>query len=205
MSIGLRYWRVYCETESANVFAWSESAPTTCPNNAAHTITADKTAAVNGRQIEDLILDPTIEPVVPGASKVIANDRPAIEVETATTGYGAIQCVWPHPQNDAAILRLAFAIVLAEGGTGTTTRLIARIKASGEGEDSSGSWVDTQAVDVTVNHTNPGDVFCGSIDLDASDFDEGDAVALQVGRDGSHANDTLSTALDIIAVQGKAL
>lgn len=32
------YYRVYCTTESTNVFTWSEQVPTTCPNNNAHTI-----------------------------------------------------------------------------------------------------------------------------------------------------------------------
>lgn len=205
MTVGLRHWRVWCVTESASVFEWAEAAPTTCPNNAAHTITADKTAAVDVRLQEHLVVDAPIEPVVPGASKVIANDRPAIEIETDTTGYGAIQTVWPHEQNGAAKVRLEFSVVLKESGTGTTARLIARAKAHGDGEDSSGSWADTQAVDVTVSHTTIGEVFVGSIDLDASGFDKGDAVALQVGRDGSHANDTLSVALDIISVDGRAI
>lgn len=201
----LSRYRVWCETESTSVYEWATTAPTTCPNNGAHTITASKTAAVESRAPLNLILDAPIEPVVPGASKVIANDRPAIEVETDTTGYGAIQTVWPHEQNDAAKIALMFCVCLKESGTGTATRLIARAKAHGEGEDSSGSWADTQALDLTVTHTTIGEVFCGTIELDASTFELGDAVALQVGRDGSHANDTLSVALDILSVEGKAL
>lgn len=205
MSSQLVRYRVWCETESAYVYQWATAEPTDCPNNGAHTITTSKTAAVESRAPLLLILDAPIEPVVPGASKVIANDRPAIEIETNTTGYGAIQTVWPHEQNDESLIELHFCVVLESSGTGTTTRLIARAKAHGDGDDSSGSWADTQAVDVTVSHTTIGEVFCGTIQLDASSFELGDAVALQVGRDGSHANDTLSTALDIISVEGHAL
>jgi hypothetical protein len=32
------YYRVYCTTESTNVFKWSDTTPTTCPNNNSHTI-----------------------------------------------------------------------------------------------------------------------------------------------------------------------
>lgn len=205
MTTKLTRWRVRCTTESDYVYAWATSKPTSCPNNGAHTIVADATAAVETRTPLLLILDAPIEPVVPGASKVIANDRPAIEIASGVTGYGAIQTVWPHEQNDEALIELHFCVVLESSGTGTTTRLIARAKAHGDGDDSSGTWSDTQAVDVTVSHTTIGEVFCGTIQLDASGFDLGDAVALQVGRDGSHANDTLSTALDIISVEGHAL
>jgi hypothetical protein len=205
MAEPIKQWRVRCTTESAYVYIWADTQPTTCPNNAAHTIATDATAAVETRQSRNLILDAPIEPVVPGASKVIANDRPAIEIEANTTGYGAIQTIWPHEQNDAAKIVLQLSVVLKESGTGTIARLIARAKSDGAGDDSTGAWDDSQSLDVTVNHTIIGDVFRGSIELDASDFALGDAVALQIGREGAHANDTLSVALDIISVKGQAL
>lgn len=34
-------WRVYCSTEATNVFVVQDSMPTTCPNNAGHTIVAN--------------------------------------------------------------------------------------------------------------------------------------------------------------------
>ena len=40
-------FRVWCETEAAYVLTdWTDDKPTECPNNPAHTITADKTALV---------------------------------------------------------------------------------------------------------------------------------------------------------------
>lgn len=199
-------WKVPCLTEGVDIITWSDTEPTVCPNDSAHSIDSDGVEKTVGPRLPVSILtNPTMEPVIPGASKVIVNDRPGIEIEPDITGYGTIQAVWPHEQNDVATLELCLSSVLKESGTGTTARLIARVKAQGEGEDASGAWTDTQTVDITVSHTTIGEVFCGTITLDASGFHKGDAVALQLGRDGAHANDTLSVALDIISAQGDAL
>ena len=40
-------YRVYCNTEAKNVFTWAESAPTTCPNNTAHTINNNSISIVD--------------------------------------------------------------------------------------------------------------------------------------------------------------
>jgi hypothetical protein len=39
-------YRIWCNTESANVFGWAETEPTTCPNNTGHSIDTSKTAIV---------------------------------------------------------------------------------------------------------------------------------------------------------------
>lgn len=210
MTEPLRHWRVWCETESQNVFAWSQTAPTTCPNNAAHTITASKTAAVNRRNIEHLLVDPLIEPVVPGASRVVINDRPALEVQNGVTGWGSVQAVYPHTQNDEAKACCCIGFVLEEAGTGGYVRIAARLKADAEGDDSSGSWDDTEFVAVAVTHTTPGEVFIATVELDISGADEGDAIAFQVGRDGdndlgSGTNDNCDVAIAIISLEVKAI
>ena len=197
-------------TEAANVFAWSQSAPTTCPNNAAHTITADKTAAVDRRLVEHLVVDPLIEPVMPGASRVVINDRPALEVQDGITGWGSVQAVYPHVQNDEAKLCCSVAFVLEEAGTGGYVRIAARVKADSAGDDSSGSWDDTVFVAVAVTHTTPGEVFVALLDLDISGADEGDAIAFQVGRDGDNdlgagTNDNCDVAVAIIGLEVKAI
>lgn len=204
MSTLVNRYRVRCTTEAAYVHAWATTAPTVCPNNSGHTIDASATAVVQTRDALSLIVDPVMEPVVPGASAVVANDRPAIEVATDVTGYGAIQAVWPHQQNDAAHVDLVLSFVLKEAGTGTTVRMAARIKGDGAGDDSSGSWSDTAELDVTVSHTTVGEVFRASLTLDADAFDEDDAIALQVGRAGAHANDNCSVAIQLIGVKAEA-
>jgi len=201
----VRHYCVWCNTESAKVCEWATSAPTECPNDPGHSIDTSKTVIEETREQLLILVDPTIEPVVPGATKVVANDRPAIEIATDTTGHGAMQLAWPHEQNDHALIALVMRFIIKESGTGTVARMTARVKAEGDGDDSSETWADSDSVDVTVNHTNIGDVFSASIELDASGFEQGDAVALQVGREGEHANDTLSEALQIIGIEGKAL
>jgi hypothetical protein len=39
-------YRLYCNTETAYVYDWAESEPTTCPNNTAHSIDSTKTTIV---------------------------------------------------------------------------------------------------------------------------------------------------------------
>lgn len=43
----MRRWRIYCLTEATNVFAFSQSPITTCPNNVAHSVIADSISMVN--------------------------------------------------------------------------------------------------------------------------------------------------------------
>lgn len=42
----LNKYRIYCTTESTNVFVWSETTPTVCPNNNTHTIDDDSIVIV---------------------------------------------------------------------------------------------------------------------------------------------------------------
>jgi len=201
----LNNYRVWCITEATSVFAWGATEPTECPNNPAHSITADKTAIVEARDVLDLVVDPLLEAANAGASMVVANDRPALELTEDLDSWGAVMLTWPHVQNDAAELVVTMRFVLKGTGTGTVARVGARAKAQGTGEDSSGAWADTQYDDATVSHTTLGEVFEGSVRLDASGFHPGDAVALQVGRNGTHANDTCSEPVQVIGLQAEAI
>lgn len=210
MTIGLRHWRVWCVTESASVFKWAEDAPTDCPNNPAHTITADKTAAVNLRQALQFIIDPLLESVTSGISRVVANDRPAIECPAGITGFAAAYGVWPHDLNDAAVCRVTAAFILKESGTGTKVRIAAKVKADSEGDDTSGAFADSAFSVATVSHTTIGEQFVAAVDLDASTFAAGDAVALHVGRDGDNGmgagtDDDVDVAVELIALKVEAL
>jgi len=49
-------YRLWCETEEAYAYEWSESLPTTCPNNTAHTIDDDKTSVVEMRDVPEVTL-----------------------------------------------------------------------------------------------------------------------------------------------------
>lgn len=156
------------------------------------------------RAAQSVIVDPSMEAIEPGATIVVANGRPAIEVEADDVGWGAIQARWPYPAYEAAQLLVKIKFILKATGTGTVVRLAARAKAEGVGEDSSEAWADTDYSDVTVTHTTLGEVFEGSLSLDVPNFDSDDALALQVGRDGSHANDTVDVAVQIIGLKAEA-
>jgi hypothetical protein len=203
--MSLKYYRVPCTTDAKSEFVWAETEPTVCPVNAGHSIVAGGIVIVKKRLPLGVIVDPSMEAIEPGASIVVANGRPAIEISTGQEGWGAIQCLWPHKLNSAAILRVCLKVILKATGTGTVARITARAKAQGAGDDSSEAWVDTQSLDLTVNHITIGEVFEGCLDLDASGFDPTKAVALQVGRAGDHANDTLDQSLQIIGVRAEAI
>jgi len=202
--MSLNYYRVPCVTDAKYEHTWSEEAPTVCPVNPAHTIAAADIAVVDKRPVLEVISDPYLEAVEPGATTVVANGRPAIEVAANQTGWGAIMARWPQEINAAARLKVTVKAILKSLGTGTVLRLAVRAKASGAGDDSSSAWADAQYLDKTVSHAMLGEVFEGTLNLDASGFGLDDALALQVGRDGEHANDTLDQPAQIIGVKAEA-
>lgn len=154
-------------------------------------------------------VDPVIEAVDAGTSRVIANDRPALEIGTGITGFGAIQGVWPLAQEDYAELRVTMKFILKASGTGSNVRLAARAKFQGTGDDSAATWDDSDFAAVGVSYTTVGEVFEGEVLLDASDANLGDAVALQIGRDGNNTlgsgtNDDVNQAIQIISLKVEA-
>lgn len=156
-----------------------------------------------------LAREPEMEPVVPGASKVVANDRPAIEVQDNVTGYAAIQTVWLLPQAATAQIRVKVHFVLKALGNGNNVRIAARMKAQSEGEDSTVGFTTTVFVAKSVTFTTVGEVFVAELILDASSADLDDAVALQVGRDGNNElgagiNDDVDQAVQIIGLKVEA-
>jgi len=200
----LKYYRIRCATEGAYKYVWSQDTPTECPTNPAHSLDPNGLGVLECRCPRDVVTDPYVEAVLPGATSVVANDRPAIEVAAGATGWGAIQGRWPHESNSKASLKVSAKFILKESGTGTVVRIGARAKAQGVGDDSSEGWADAQYVDVTVSYDTIGEVFGAVLYLDASSFEEDDALALQVGRDGSHASDTSDVAIQIIGVKAEA-
>jgi hypothetical protein len=46
----LNKYRIYCVTDDTQEFSWSETAPTTCPTNTAHTIDADSIVIIETRE-----------------------------------------------------------------------------------------------------------------------------------------------------------
>jgi len=203
--MSLSYYRIWCVDDATYEYVWSETEPAVCPVNPAHVIDPAKTAIVDARSELCIICTPAISAIEPGSSLCVANDRPAVEIQAGEEGWGAVDSRWPHELNGKARLKVIIRFILKALGTGAVARIGARVKAEGEGEDSSEAWADVQYVDVAVTHVTLGEVFEATLDLDASGFHEDDAVALQVGRDGGHANDTLDQAVQIFGVKGVAI
>lgn len=161
------------------------------------------------REWRYLIKDPVMEPVEPGASTVVANDRPAIEIEDGITGFAAIAGVWPLDQMENAELRATLKFIMQAVGTGSYVRVAMKTKAQATGEDSSEAFPYLDFVAVPITYTTLGEVFEGEITLKVSDFELNAALAVQVGRDGANSmgagtNDDANQPIQIIAVKLEA-
>lgn len=169
-------------------------------------------AAHSGDKLRDwtlILSEREMEPVVPGASKVVANDRPAIEIQNGVTGYAALQAIWPLLQYTKAELRLRIYFILKATGTGSNVRIAARMKAQGSGEDSSAAFTVSDFTVAPVTFTTIGEVFVADVILDASSAEFGDAIAAQIGRDGANdlgsgTSDDVNQAIQIIGMQMEA-
>jgi hypothetical protein len=141
-----------------------------------------------------------------GVVAVVANGRPAIEVEADATGFGATPIRWVEEMHADSKLRVTAQFILKQTGTGSTVRVAAKLKAQATGEDSSLAFTPEGFVEVPVTHTTLGEVFEGQFELDGSGIELHDAVAFQVGRDGENlmgagTDDDVDVAIQIIAVE----
>jgi hypothetical protein len=159
-------------------------------------------AAVPKLEVEHLHLTLPKEVVGAGASKAIVNDRPAISFQPSQDAYGAISFVWPNDLDSRAEIRICAQFIMDTSGTGSTVMLEAKVKKEGAGEDSSAPFSITDMVDVTINYTNPGDVFLDELILDAATFAKGNSIVLQVGRKGTDSSDDASVVTHLIAIEG---
>jgi hypothetical protein len=145
-----------------------------------------------------------LKAVQAGASEVIANDRPAIEVQPGATAFGAASFPWKK-KGGYTTARVSGHFILKASGTGANVRIGAKVKAQGVGEDSSQAFAPEGFVVVPVTFTTVGEVFAGEVDLDASGIEFEDSVALHIGRDGNNemgagADDDVDVAIQIIDV-----
>lgn len=199
---------INADSVTAQFVVVTDAEPTAADRNAIDTAVASHDG-IFFRSWDTIVHEQEMEPVVPGASKVIANDRPAIEVQNGVTGYGAIQALWALVQDVNAQIRVRAKFVLKDSGTGSNVRIAARVKSHGAGEDSTSAFTVASFVVVPVSFTTIGEVFDGEVILDASSIELDDAVALQVGRDGNNelgagSNDDVDQAVQLIALKVEA-
>jgi hypothetical protein len=140
-----------------------------------------------------------------GVVEVIANGRPAVEVEDGATGFGSATIHWIEETDANSMLRVTIQFILKAIGTGSNVRVATKFKFQATGEDSSEAYSPDGFVVVPVTHTTLGEVFEGQIVLAGSDIDLHDACAFQVGRDGANTmgvgdDDDVDVPIQIIAV-----
>jgi hypothetical protein len=206
MTCSIKLWRIRCLTEIANIEEWAEEKPTVCPNNAGHTIDSDATVFIKTRCVCAAMIEAPFEPVDAGVSSVIANGRIAVEIEDGITGFAATHLLWPYEKRyDDQKFVVSFRFILKESGTGSKVRLAVKVKAQGVGEDSSDAFSPEGFTVAPVNYTTLGEVFEADVVLDGSGIEMGDAIGLQIGRDGNNEmgagdDDDASSPIQIIAV-----
>jgi len=157
----------------------------------------------------DVVYDPEMEPVEPGSSKVVANDRPAIQIEDGITGFFSMAGVWSLEQMTHAELKTTVKFIMQEVGLGDTVRLAIKAKSQATGEDSSSPFQYSGFVAVPINYNIIGQVFEGTIGISVPIFKENDALAVQIGRDGANImgagdNDNSDVAIQIISTKLEA-
>jgi hypothetical protein len=158
------------------------------------------------RSYVPLLVNMFLEAVEAGVSRVVANGRPAIEIQDGITGFGSVYLRWPLEQDVDCVFRVIAQFVLKSSDTGTKVRIGVKVKAQATGEDSSIAFAPEGFTVATVNYTTIGEVFEAVVDLDGSGMRLGDAIALEVGRDGNNEmgagdNDDVAVPIQIIAVE----
>lgn len=161
------------------------------------------------REWVDVIYDPEMEPVEPGASKVVANDRPAIQVENGITGFASMAGIWSLDQMSYAELKATIKFILQDVNSGSNIRIAIKAKSQATGEDSSEVFPYLDFISVPVDFTTIGEVFEGVITLYVPLFKKNDALAIHIGRDGSNSmgagtNDDVDVAIQIISIKLEA-
>lgn len=133
-----------------------------------------------------LSLEAPLVPVETGVSDVIANGRPAVEIQPGVTGFGGTRMTWPAVDQAFTKLYIFVKFIMKAAGTGSNVRLALKAKSNATGSDTSGVFNPISTSVVVVNYDTIGEVFEGELEADLTEFSEGDAVALQIGRDGNN-------------------
>lgn len=136
-----------------------------------------------------ILLESPFLPIEEGVSEVIANGRPAIECQPGITGFAGARMRWPEIGKLYTKVCVLVQFILKAEGTGSNIRLAIKAKSNATGTDTSPElpipFEPVGCVVVPVNFDNIGVIFEGVVEFLRADFSEGDAVAIQLGRDGN--------------------
>ena len=151
-----------------------------------------------------ILLEAPFIPIEEGVSAVVANGRPAIECQPGITGFAGARMRWPEVPAIYTKVCVVVKFILKASGTGSNIRLALKAKSNATGSDSSDPFDPVGVKVVPVNFVTIGEVFEGIVEFQRENFNEGDAVAIQLGRDGNEEigsgdPDDVNVAIQIIA------
>ena len=124
------------------------------------------------------------------------------------TAYGAHDEYWIRDSANTVSLKIKFSLKF-DASSNNYVRIAARTKARASGENISGAF-DVEAFStVDVSNGSAGDIYEASIDLTPTNFEQNDAVTINIGRDGSNMlsgpgnNDNYNKSILLIATDAE--
>lgn len=100
------------------------------------------------------------------------------------TDFGAWSEFWRRGPTTSVNLRVLFA--LKQAGSGSYVRIAARTKAKAAGENIISAFDIETFVSISVSGGLAGDIYLAQLSLGPTNFANGEAVALNIGRDGAN-------------------
>jgi hypothetical protein len=139
---------------------------------------------------------------------VLMDGYAANEFSKNVTDYGAHSRYWVRSPSDTVDLNVKFALKSAAGGS-DYVRIAARVKSQATGGDTDADWQSTAYDAVSVASGPAKRIYEASITLTPAVFSAGDAVTINIGRDGSNAlgggspnEDNHNKSIRVIAIKG---
>jgi hypothetical protein len=123
----------------------------------------------------------------------------ASEFTKNVTAYGSHSRYWFRSPTSKVDMKIKFALKSAAASS-NSVRIVARVKSQPTYGSTGVAWQSTDANDVDVSSGAAKTIYEASLTLTPATFTAGDAVAFEIGRDGSHANDTFNKSIRLIAI-----
>lgn len=127
----------------------------------------------------------------------------ANEFAKNNTSYGEYSLRWRRDPATTVKLYVTFALKADAGGS-DVVRIVARTKPVAVGENISVvSFSAAASQDVSVASGVAGVTYAAVLVLTPAEYQQGDQVAINIGRDGSHANDNYNKSVFVLTIQGE--
>jgi hypothetical protein len=143
------------------------------------------------------------------AGEVLMDGYHASDFGKNVTDYGAHSRYWFRSPSTTVELKVLFALK-ADASASNYVRIAARVKSQGTSGSTTAAWQATSYDAVDVSSGSAGDIYEGTVTLSPAVFTAGDAVTINVGRDGSNSlgggspnQDNYNKSVRLIAIRGK--